>query len=104
MLNTMPIKNNGFRLTPAALDDLKDIARYTQNKWGKKKCTVYLRALDSRFTWLAENPTLGLSRNDIQSGYLSYPEGKHIIFYRKCGDWIEVLGILHQSMDFRLHL
>ena len=46
MPNTMPTKNNGFRLTPAALDDLRDIARYTQNKWGKKKRSVYLKALD----------------------------------------------------------
>jgi len=35
---------------------------------------------------------------------LSYPEGKHIIFYRKRVDWIDLLGILHKNMDFRLHL
>lgn len=104
MLNTMPQKNSEFKLTPAALDDLRDIARYTQNNWGKKKRSIYLTALNNRFIWLAQNPTLGLSRDDIKSGYLSYPEGKHIIFYRKCNNWIDVLGILHQSMDFRLHL
>ncbi len=100
----MPKKNSGFKLTPAALDDLRNIARYTQNKWGKTKRSVYLTALNNRFIWLAQNPNLGLSRDDINSGYLSYPEGKHIIFYRKRNNWIDVLGILHQSMDFELHL
>jgi len=102
MLNTMPITK--FKLTPAALNDLKEIARYTQNKWGKKKRNVYLAALDKRFTWLSQNPDVGFSRDDIKSEYLSYPEGKHIIFYRKQKTCIEILSVLHQNMDYELHL
>jgi len=66
----MQQKNNGFRLTPAALEDLKGIARYIQNKWGKTKRNVYLTALNDRFIWLAQNPNLGLLRDDIHTGYL----------------------------------
>ncbi len=69
-----------FKLTSAAEADLKEIARYTQRKWGRKKRNHYLSALDSRFTWLAEDPQLGKSRDEIKAGYRSYPEGQHVIF------------------------
>ncbi len=103
MLNTMPAKNR-FKLTPNALNDLKQIARFTQNKWGKQKRSVYLTALNNRFIWLSHNPDIGYSREDIKPNYLSYPEGKHVIFYRKGKNFIEIIGILHQNMDFGLHL
>lgn len=94
----------GFKLTPAAEADLKEIARYTQRKWGRNKRNHYLSALDSRFAWLAEDPKFGRSRNEIKAGYCSYPEGQHVIFYREVKENIEILGILHQSMDFKQHL
>lgn len=104
MPNTMPKKRRQFKLTAAALDDLRDIARYTQNTWGKQKRSVYITALNSRFTWLSINPDAGIRRDEMGEGYLCYPEGKHVIFYRKQTEWIEVLGVLYQNMDFRPHL
>ncbi len=93
-----------FKLTPSAEADLKDVARYTQRKWGRKKRNQYLSALDNRFGWLAEDPQFSKSRDEIKTGYRSYPEGLHVIFYRIVKENIEVLGILHQNMDFKQHL
>lgn len=92
-----------FKLTPAAKEDLKDIARYTQLKWGIKQRNLYLSDIDKRMAWLAENPQLGKSRDDIKPHYLSFPEGQHVIFYREVKGNVEILGILHQSMDFKKH-
>lgn len=100
----MPTKHPPFKLTPAALTDLKQIARYTQSTWGKQKRTIYLTAMNNRFEWLSEYPNAGMRRDELGDGFLSYPEGKHVIFYRKKAQWIEILAILHQSMDFRKHL
>ncbi len=94
----------GFKLTPAAKTDLKDIARYTLHKWGRTKRNQYLSALDNRFAWLAEDPLFGKSRDEIKMGYRSYPEGLHVIFYRIAKNNIEILGILHQNIDFKQHL
>jgi len=94
----------GFKLTLAAKEDLKEIARYTQNKWGKEKRDLYLTSLNNKFIWLAENPQVGRTRTEIKQGYMSYPEGKHIIFYRPKRTEIEILAILHQNMDFMQHL
>jgi len=51
-----------FRITPRAVQDLRNIARYTLQNWGRKQRDVYLRAIDKRFSWLAENPSLGRCR------------------------------------------
>lgn len=65
---------------------------------------LYLTAINSRFKWLAKNPEIGKSRDDIKNGYLSYPEGRHVVFYRTKISHIEILAILHQNMDYQLHL
>jgi len=93
-----------YKVTPAAKADLKSIARYTQHKWGRKKRNQYLSALDNRFSWLADDPQLGKCRDEVKTGYRSYPEGLHVIFYRIVKGSIEILGVLHQNMDFKKHL
>lgn len=88
-----------YRVTPCARDDLKNIGRYTEQKWGKLQRNKYLKQLESRFEWLAENPLLGRSRSDVGEGFYSYPQAEHIVFYR-CGlEVIEIIGVLHQEMD-----
>jgi len=60
--------------------------------------------LKQRLEWLAENPALGKSRDDVKEGYISFPEGRHVIFYRMAEGCIEVIGIVHQSEDIDTHL
>lgn len=88
-----------YRVTPRARDDLKNIGRYTEQKWGKLQRNKYLKQLESRFEWLAENPLLGRGRSDIGEGFYSYPQAEHIVFYRCRLEVIEIIGVLHQEMD-----
>lgn len=88
-----------FRITPRARDDLINIARYTLGIWGRQQRDVYLRNLDERFQWLAENPRLGKSRPDVQEGYYSFPQGSHLVFYITRDNGIDIIGIPHQNMD-----
>jgi toxin ParE1/3/4 len=48
-----------FTLTEKANSDLKDIARFTQKRWGHDQRNKYLKDLDACFFRLAENPSLG---------------------------------------------
>ncbi|MFU8763547.1 MAG: type II toxin-antitoxin system RelE/ParE family toxin [Haliea sp.] len=64
----------GFRVTPRAQDDLKNIGRYTERQWGKRQRNTYLKALEKRFGWLAENSQLGKQRTDVAEGYYSFPQ------------------------------
>ena len=41
---------------------------------------------------------------DVRQGYLKYPVGKHHVYFRRSDSGIEVIRILHQSMDVNLHL
>ncbi len=45
-----------YMLTPRAAEDLDAIADYTIDTWGLDQLDSYLRSLDRRFEWLAENP------------------------------------------------
>ena len=90
---------SAFRITPRAASDLRDVARYTLGTWGRKQRDAYLREMDKRFAWLAENPMLGKPRPDIREGYRSYPQGSHVIFYLVRDTGIDIIGVLHQRMD-----
>ena len=89
----------GYRVTPRALEDLKNIGRYTEQQWGKRQRNTYLRALEKRFSWLAENPQLGKHRTDVAEGYYSFPQGEHVVFYMIGEESIDIIGIPHKEMD-----
>ena len=88
-----------FRVTPRAQEDLKEIGRYTLSQWGKKQRDRYLRNLDNRFSWLADNVHLGKQRPDIKQGYYCYLQGSHLIFYIVNKTGIDIIGIPHKAMD-----
>ena len=87
------------RVTPRARDDLKKIGRYTERTWGKAQRNRYLKYIEARFQWLAENPHLGKHRKDICEGYYSFPEGQHVLFYLIGSSTIDIIGIPHKEMD-----
>jgi len=88
-----------FRLTKQAKDDLKSIARYTQEIWGRDQRNKYLGILDNCFHLLADEPDLGMACDEIRKNYRKFCIERHIIFYRKVADDIDVVRILHCRMD-----
>ncbi len=88
-----------YRITPRAYEDLKNIGRYTLKMWGKKQRNHYLKAMERRFEWLAEQPEVGRHRPDVEEGYFSYIQGSHVIFYLMRDGGIDIIGIPHQHMD-----
>lgn len=88
-----------FRITPRARADLLAIGRYTLQIWGRNQRDIYLRNLDKRFQWLADNPRLGQHRTDVQEGHYSFLEGAHLVFYILREGGIDIIGIPHQNMD-----
>jgi toxin ParE1/3/4 len=91
--------SRSFRLTRRALRDLDDIADYTLRRWGPGQMEAYLRRIEARIAWLAENPDLGRRRDDVGKGYRSFREGSHIVFYLLEQDRILVIGLPHRAMD-----
>ncbi len=93
------ISSRKIRVTPRARADLKNIGRYTEEVWGKVQRNLYLKNIDARFRWLADNPQLGKHRLDICKGYYSFPEGQHVIFYLINNNSIDIIGVPHKEMD-----
>ena len=94
-----------FRLTLLAEMDLDGIGAYTLDRWGMDQAAAYLTQLDGAFVALAQAPALGKDRSDLRPNLLACPCNRHVIFFRRDdqGD-VEILRILHDSMDFQRHL
>jgi toxin ParE1/3/4 len=93
-----------YVLTPRARADLADIWRYTVQRWDRDQADRYLRELRRAIETIARGPSKGHRCDDIRAGYLRYPAGSHVVFFRMAGDGIVVVRILHQRMDFGRHL
>lgn len=93
-----------FRLTQKAMDDLRSIARYTQEKWDRDQRNKYLYMLDEGFNSVARQPEIGVACDYIRSGYRKYHVGRHLIFYRQGSDCVEIIRILHERMDLPSHV
>ena len=89
-----------YRISAKAVEDLKNIGKYTQNKWGITQRNRYLRQIHDCFSWLSENPNIGMGCDYIKENYRKFPQGNHIIIYRIVPEnFVEIIRILHKSMD-----
>jgi toxin ParE1/3/4 len=88
-----------FTLTGKAKSDLKAIAIFTEQRWGKEQRNLYVKQMDDAFNRLADAPMTGTVCDYIKSGYRKFPQGSHVIFYKKESSCIEIVRILHKSMN-----
>ncbi|MBW8882150.1 MAG: type II toxin-antitoxin system RelE/ParE family toxin [Asticcacaulis sp.] len=94
----------GYILSPLARRDLEDIWTYTRDKWSRRQADVYLKDMLLAITGLADGNRIGISADDIRSGYWKHWTGSHVIFYRRTQNGVDVVRILHQNMDVNAHL
>ncbi|MBK5968484.1 MULTISPECIES: type II toxin-antitoxin system RelE/ParE family toxin [Thiorhodovibrio] len=89
-----------FSLTHAAKNDLRGIARFTEERWGRAQRRHYLKGLDDAFRMLAASPKLGNACDQIEPGLRKYHFQSHVVFYDVISDEeIHVVRVLHKSMD-----
>ena len=93
-----------YVLSLAAQESLVNIKAYSIKTFGKKRTALYLKALRDRMRILSESPLTGIERSDIKKGYFSYFEGSHTVYYRITETHIDIIDILHQSMEPSTHL
>ena len=91
-------------IRPAARAELERIGRDTEREWVREQRTRYLRQLEEGIALLANNPKMGTARDDRREGYRSHRAGRHVIFYRETVAGIEIVRVLHASMDADQHL
>lgn len=94
-----------FFLRPKAVADLDSIWDYTVDTWGEEQAERYIRMLNAGFERLAKEPTRGRPCDEIREGYLRHRVGHHVVLFRilESGD-LDLVRVLHESMDFGSHL
>jgi len=90
--------------TQHAENDLIEIWFYSYNEWGESTADYYLDQLNTGICRLLEHPELGMDCHYVREGYRRYPINKHLVFYKVKNTEIEIVRVLHESMDIDSHL
>lgn len=93
-----------YILSPNAQKSLLSIKDYSLNQFGERQTKVYLQSIQEKLENVASNPEIGRIRDEIKTGYLRVLTGSHVIFYRISESQIDIIDVLHQSMEPLLHL
>ncbi|MDR2946045.1 MAG: type II toxin-antitoxin system RelE/ParE family toxin [Candidatus Adiutrix sp.] len=93
----------GILLSPLAELDLEEIWLYTFRQWSVEQADTYHRSLISAIEGLAAGRKVWQKTN-VRPGYWKYRVGRHIIFFHNNGGFLNVIRILHESMDVEQHL
>ena len=84
--------------------DLVDIWLYTFNEWGEQQADKYLVELDAAIQLLADQPLICRERIELEPPVRIHHHGHHLIVYLALGDGINLIRVLHESMDVDSHL
>ena len=84
--------------------DLLEIWLYTAEEWNLSQADSYLAQLSNTLKNLMDHPEIGKDRSDLRKGYRSLLINHHLAFYRLVGDEIQIMRVLHESVDLEKHL
>ena len=93
-----------YLLSPEAQRSLVQISEYTLNNYGRQQQKSYLKMLREHMRAVARRPEKGRDRCEIKTGYCSIQAEKHRIYYRIRESHIEIIDVLHQSMEPKTHI
>ena len=93
-----------YNLTSQATEDLYQIWEYTVDTWSEKQADKYYSLLTAAFREIASDPlSIGEPYDVILPGLRAYHAGRHMVFYTLRGDWVLIVPVLHEKMDFARH-
>lgn len=96
---------SNYKLTKLAEYDLVKIWDYTVYEWSVNQAEKYIDGLVSSFEGIAEGKVKGKAIDSVRKGYKKALHGKHYIFFRFSADnMVEIIRVLHVSMDVERHL
>jgi toxin ParE1/3/4 len=91
-------------ISERAEKDLREIWRWSFDKFGEAQADRYLDALDDGMRQCSETPEGGKQRDTARLGYWSKLIRKHIAFYTFTDDEVIIQRVLHGSMNPRKHV
>lgn len=88
-------ENSRWTIRPAAESDLADIWTHGAAVWGESQAEHYADGLFALFDLLAEYPEMAREREEFTPPVRIHPSGSHLVIYRRDGQGIEIIRILH---------
>jgi toxin ParE1/3/4 len=82
-----------------ALSDLEEIWLYTFETWSLEQADRYYELIIKEIDFVCKKPKFGKSLNSLREGYYSTKVKSHFIFYKISSTELEVVRVLHESMD-----
>jgi toxin ParE1/3/4 len=87
-----------YRLTRRARRDVLDIWRHIAAD-SESVADRFVDRLTHHFQILGDVPYAGRPRDDIRTGYRSFPIGDYLIFYRLREPGIQIMHVVHGRRD-----
>jgi len=89
---------------PLGESDLIDIWVYGCKAWGVAQADTYLDDLEYALISLTENPERHTLKKQFKPPVRICPYVSHIIIYMIESDALNIIRVLHKSMDIKHHL
>lgn len=89
--------------SPLAIADIEAIWDYSAENWGPDQADRYTDEIRDACFALAAGWKAGRTV-DVRPGYLKYPTGSHVIYFRDTPNQLEVIRVLHGRQDVDRHL
>ncbi|WP_159472862.1 type II toxin-antitoxin system RelE/ParE family toxin [Dyadobacter sp. 3J3] len=94
-----------YKLTNLAVYDLEKIWEYTVEEWSLSQAEKYINGLLISFDLIGTGRIKGKSIDQVREGYKKALYRKHYIFFRLSSNQVvEIIRILHITMDVNTHL
>lgn len=93
-----------FVFSPRAERDLDHIWDYTYDRWGRDQADLYTVSFREACRALCRSEIRGTPIDDVRVGYLKYGVGSHVLIFRITRHRLNIIRVLHESMDFKRHL
>lgn len=91
-----------YRLTRRARRDVLDIWRYIAQD-NEAAADRFVDLSVRHFQRLGENPRIGRRRDELRSGYRSFPVGAYLIFYRVASPGVCIMHVVHWRRDLKAY-
>jgi toxin ParE1/3/4 len=82
-----------------ALSDLEEIWLYTFETWSLEQADRYYEQIIKEIGFVSKKPTSGKNLHSLREGYYSTKVKSHFIFYKFSLTELEIVRVLHESLD-----
>ena len=91
-------------LRPLAEQDLNNIWLYSFHNWGEVQADRYFDQLSKAIELLGKTPLMCRERQEFTPPVRIHHHASHLIIYVEFESGIEVIRLLHESMDIDIQL